>query len=306
MTLNYVKLTDITLDGALDSNYTATGTLSVGYTMNSSLATNGGISEAYSTRIEGEVSCIDPTTSQWYSDYNNSGFSITLGTVSYAIATDSTGYFRTEIEGEYYYDDLQNASITFDTNCSQGIPTFEWMYSQIDSKPIVGNSGYIPNTMTLSGALKNVQTGTELDGTVGVQLLNAADMNLSDLDHVDDDPHVKVTVSGTLKRAGLDDMSLNLTHEYDPDTQTNSSTLAYVYGMTTLNATGTYNDSTEDGNITISSGNGLAMTIVFDNGDIDYNATTPLTKDGRVVGTLDNETGIVRIKYIDGSFESLQ
>ncbi|WP_457599032.1 hypothetical protein, partial [Hydrogenimonas sp.] len=123
---------------------------------------------------------------------------------------------------------------------------------------------------------------------------------------VDDDPHVKVTVSGTLKRAGLDDMSLNLTHEYDPDTQTNSSTLAYVYGMTTLNATGTYNDSTEDGNITISSGNGLAMTIVFDNGDIDYNATTPLTKDGRVVGTLDNETGIVRIKYIDGSFESLQ
>ncbi|WP_457599426.1 hypothetical protein, partial [Hydrogenimonas sp.] len=228
MTLNYVKLTDITLDGALDSNYTATGTLSVGYTMNSSLATNGGFSEKFTTEVDGHVGCTPTDPNSTYVDYANLSFEVTMDDNStYTITTDSYGYFHETIDDKEYADtDFWNASIAFLGTCSNsGIPSIDSLWVDNQADMIVGNSGYIPNTMTLSGALKNVQTGTELDGTVGVQLLNAADMNLSDLDNVDDDPHVKVTVSGTLKRAGLDDMSLNLTHEYDPDTQTNSSTL---------------------------------------------------------------------------------
>ncbi len=301
MTLNYVKVNEITLNGALDQNYTATGTLSIGYTMNSIMAAEGGFTEVWKTEVEGEVGCIDPVTSQWYSDYNNSGFSVNLGNTTYHINTDASGYFRTEIDGEYYYDDLQNAQISFDTNCTQGVQTFEWMNTSTDSDIKIGNSGYIPNSMTLNGSIKNVQTDTEFSGMAGVSLLNAADINVS----ADEDPHARVTLSGTLKRAGLDDMSLNLELEHNPDTKVTDTTLAYVYGATTVNAQGTYNENTKEGNVTVTSGNGLAITVVFDQDGIDYNATTPLTKDGKVVGTLDNETGVDRIKYIDGSFESL-
>ena len=308
MTLNYVKLTDITLDGALDSNYTATGTLSVGYTMNSSLATNGGFSDKFTTEVGGHIGCAPTDPNSNYVDYANLSFEITMDDNStYTVTTDGSGNFHETIEGKEYTDtDFWNASITFLGTCANnGNPSIDSLWADDEADLIVGNSGYVPNTMSFSGVLKNVQSGTELDGTVGVQLLNAADINMTDLDNVNDDPHVKSTLSGTLKRAGLDDMSLNLTHEFDPATKTSHATLAYVYGATTVNAQGIYNENTEDGNVTITSGNGLAMTIVFDSDGIDYNATTPLTKGGKVVGTLDNETGIARIKYIDGSFESL-
>ncbi len=309
ITLNYVKLTDITLDGALDANYTATGTLSVGYTLNSSLATNGGFDEKFMTVVDGHVGCMPPDINSSYIDYANGSFTITMeDNGSYTVTTNEYGHFHATIDDkEYQYTDFQNASISFLDGCdNNGTATIDSLWTDVETDMVVGNSGYIPDTMTLEGVLKNVQTGTELDGTIGAKLLNAADLNLSDPNHVDDDPHIQVTVSGTLKRSGLDDMSLNLNYEYNPQTSTSSGTLAYVYGMTTLNATGIYNELTDDGNVSISSGNGLAMTIIFSDGEIDYDATTPLSKDGRVVGTLDNETGIARIKYIDGSFESLQ
>ncbi len=306
MQLNYVKLNEITLNGALDSNYTASATLNVGYTMNSSLATNGGFTEVYTTEVNGHIGCFN-TSDNSYADYNNSSFEVTMDDNStYTVNTDNNGNFHETIDGkEYYYDDFNNASITFNGTCSNGAaPNIDNMWVDTSSDMKIGNSGYIPNSMTLNGMIKNVQTETELDGTFGVNLMNAADMNLSDMDHVEDDPHVRVMTSGTLKRAGLDNMSLNLQLEYTPDTNMTDASLAYVYGSMTVNAVSHVSDD-GDGNVTVTSGNGLSITIVLNDDEIDYNATTPLMKDGKEVGRLDNGTGVPRIKYIDGSFESL-
>ncbi len=304
--LNYVKLNEITLNGALDSSYTASGTLKVGYAMNSSLAANGGFTEVYTTEVGGHVGCYN-TYDGTYVDYNDSSFDVTMDDNStYTVNTDSYGNFHETIDGkEYYYDDFNNASITFNGTCSNGaVPNVDNIWVDTSSDMKVGNSGYIPDSMTLNGMIKNVQTLTELDGMFGVNLMNAADLNLSDTDHVNDKPHLKVTASGTLKRAGLDDMSLNLQLEHTPDNNMTDATLAYVYGSMTVNAV-SHVSGNGDGNVTVTSGNGLSITVVLDNGDIDYNATTPLMKDGKVVGHLDDTTGVPRIKYIDGSFESL-
>ncbi len=304
--LNYVKLNEITLNGALDSNYTASATLKVGYTMNSSLATNGGFTEVYTTEVGGHVGCYNQSDGT-YVDYANSTFDVNMSDGSgYLVNTDGNGNFDETIDGkEYYYDDFINASVTFNGTCSNGaVPNIDNMWVDTSSDMKVGNSGYIPDSMTLNGMIKNVQTQTELDGTFGVNLMNAADMNLSDMDHVNDKPHLKVTASGTLKRAGLDDMSLNLQLEYRPDNNMTDATVAYVYGPTTVNAVSHVSDD-GDGNVTLTSGNGLSITVVLNDDEIDYNATTPLMKDGKEVGHLDNGTGVPRIKYIDGSFESL-
>ncbi|BBG65082.1 hypothetical protein NNO_0379 [Hydrogenimonas sp.] len=305
--LNYVKLNEVTLNGALDSNYTATATLNVAYTMNTSLATNGGFTEVYTTHVGGHVGCYDSNFA-YYGDFNNSSLTIVMDdNSSYDIVTDSGGSFSKVIEGkEYYYNDFSAATIIFIGSCPSGSSPFvDGLWSNVDADMKVGNNGYIPNSISLNGTIRNVQSGTELDGTVAVTLLNAADMNLSNPDNVNDEPATRTVVSGVLKRTGLDDLSLNITHEFDPATGLNTGSVAYVYGAMTVNIDGTYNENSEDGNITITSGNGVTMTVIFNNGDIDYDATTPLERDGRVIGRLDNDTGIPRIKYIDGSFESL-
>ncbi len=303
-TLNYVKLNELTLNGALDQNYTATGTMSVGYTLNQSMADKGGLSIQHLTNAGGHVGCSNPADPiNPYVDYSNQSFDITMIDNSvYTFFTDIFLIFFETIAGVYTFIDLSFAAVTFNGTCSNGgNPQIDSLWTTNENNYTIGNSGYLPSSMTFSGSLKNVQTETEVAGTMGVTLLNASDINVT----ANEEPHARVTLSGTLKRAGLDDMSLNLAYEFDPATNENNSTFAYVYGAMTVNANGRYNDTTRDGNISLTTGNGLALTVVIDNGNIDYNATTPLTKDGRVIGTLDNSTGIDRIKYIDGSFESL-
>ncbi len=303
--LNYVKLNEITLNGALDSNYAASATLKVGYAMNSSLATNGGFTEVFTTEVNGYVGCYNANDGTYVS-FNNNSLTVTLyDNSTYTLYTDNNGNFYETIAGEYYFNDFINAAIAYDGNCSNGgTPNIDQLWVNTTGDIKGGNSGYIPESMTLDGIIKNLTTQTEFDGTFGVTLMNAADMNLSDLDHVVDEPHLKATAGGVLKRAGFDDMSLNLEVEYNPDTITTNSSLAYVYGTMTVNAV-SHVDDYGDGNVTVTSGNGLSITVVLDNGDINYNTTTPLTKDNKEIGYLDDETGIPRIKYIDGTFESL-
>ncbi|MCF6200980.1 MAG: hypothetical protein L3J42_02440 [Hydrogenimonas sp.] len=305
LTLNYVKLNEITLNGALDQNYSAAGTLGVEYAINSSLEQVGGFSSISYTEVSGQVICIAADTTIPYTG----SFTATLPDGNYTIDTDAYGNFYKKLEGvSYDYNAFSQAIVTYNSSCSNGgQPSLYLYYAGYEEEMVTGNSGYIPNKMSFNGNLKNLQSGTEFDGLIAVELPNIADINMTDLfkDQSDEDPHAILTLSGTLKRSGLNDMSLNLTSEFNPDTNITTASLGYVYGATTVNTNGHYNRASKDGNVTITSGDGFAITIVFNRNGIDYGATTPLTKDGKVVGNLDNETGIDRIKYIDGSFESL-
>jgi|GEM_PF-1484516 len=310
VTPKYLKLQTVTLNGALDSSYSATGTLDIGYTQNGTLAQNGGITEVYTTVVDGHVGCPQGSNPD-YVDYTDASFVVGIDGNTYTVTTDASGHFHQEIEGvEFEYDDFVNADINFTGTCSNGgEPTFDSLYIETDSDEKIGNSGYLPNRLAFSGTIRNEATGSELDGSVAVDLLNAAAMNLSDPDHVKEDPGLKVVLSGTLKRAQIDDTILNVTYQNSLDAANkingHSFQTAYVYGATAVNMTGSFDKEMKNGNLAISSGNGLSITIRFKNGDIDYDNTTPLTKDGREIGRLDNETGVPRIKYIDGSFESL-
>jgi len=305
VTPKYLKLETLTLNGALDRSYSASGTLNVGYTLNSSLAQNGGITETYTTEAGGRLDCA-----------NLDGYSGTVSTTldGTPVSMDvQNGYFRLQVDGQYEFNDIEDflrlGADNFDyvpDDCQE--PTFALDYTNYRSDEKIGNSGYLPNRLAFAGDIRNESSGSELVGNVAIDLLNAAAMDLSDLDHVNEDPKLKVILSGTLKRAQLDDTRLNVTYQNSLDAANkingHSFQTAYVYGSTAVNMAGSFDKEMKNGTLAISSGNGLSITIRFKNGDIDYDNTTPLTKDGRVVGYLGDETG-PRIKYIDGTFEAL-
>ncbi len=68
VTPKYIKLETLTLNGALDRNYSATGTLNVTYTQNSTLASNGGVTEIQTTILDGHVGCYGANN---YEEYAN-------------------------------------------------------------------------------------------------------------------------------------------------------------------------------------------------------------------------------------------
>jgi hypothetical protein len=307
-TPNYAKLDTITLNGALDSSYSATGTLNVTYAINSSLANLGGIQESSETTIGGHLDCASTT-------YN--------GTVTYSLDGEShsftvnDGYFRFTLEGDYDYDEIDaffanNAdSMQYSETCLE--PTYHINFVDNDYDELVGNSGYLPSKITFNGDLKHLGGSgivSEITGNIAVELLNATTMRFTDLGDTEDKPNVKVYIHGTLKRAGLDDTVLNITYRNAVSGDNKRITgqtvnVSYVYGVTSVTIDATLDSDGKNGTVDIASGTGLAITLKIAEGDIDYDNTSPLTKDGRVVGHLDDETGIPRIKYIDGSFESL-
>jgi len=304
--LNYIKLEQIELAGDIGGNvpYSANGKLTIDYTQNQVMLQKGGINEVYTTDIGGSVYCYD-TNGSYIQPYTNAPVTIDINGKVYNVYTNQYGWFETTLNGEYYYDDLIN-QFTFDqTVCPSGSNAqlslnFTHTYSDIEG----GNSGWIPSKMVFEGNLTNNLTNSTLSGKVAVELLNAATIDV----YNNETPQIQLTISGVLERPQFDTLYLDLKYKNDPikvETQ-NMFNLSYVYGNTSVNLDAILDKDMNNGTVSLSSGSGLKNDIAIANGDIDFDKTTPLTKDGSVIGELDNALGVPRIKYVDGTFETLQ
>ena len=162
------------------------------------------------------------------------------------------------------------------------------------------NSGVLPKKVKFVGVIKNTTTNGEVDAELNVELKNAEDMNLSD--GADYEAKLKVTLKGKIKMPERPEMIINLGYENNSDS--NDYSLSYQYNTTVLNARGTLVDD-ENGTIEFTGTSGIKLLVKMENGDPLYGAQSPVSRNGRKIGELQDRDGAPVIKYSDGSFESL-
>jgi len=292
---NFIKLNSVTVQGVVGA-YTVDGSIVVNsYVQNAGMSTQGGFSEVYTTDFGGQVYCTDG------SDYANGYVEITLDGVTHRAYTNNNGYFNTEINGQYDWDDFGTASSTlsFENTCPMdATPQVNLDYVESYNDGDLANSGWVPNDLTYEGSIS--RTGASIDGTLNVQWTNAATMNLvSETQRAE----VNVRVNGTLQIPERPEMLVTLTFE---NTQTaNTVGASYSYDATVINVTGDFDAEMENGDVVVTTHTGLRADLNVVNGDLVLDGTGTVTKDGVAVGTLEERSNVPVIAYIDGSFESL-
>ncbi len=203
-----------------------------------------------------------------------------------------------EIEGELAYRDITD-NIHYEPNgCPEGDNGIvEVNDFDTDSDKKVGNSGWLPNDITLEGAIG--RTGASLRGTLNAKWLNAATMDPSN-DQAK--AFVKVDFEGRLKMPERPEMLTTI--NFESGAQSNKFDASYTYDSTVIKLLGKFDSEMEKGTVDITSHTGIKATLVFDDG-LKTDGTSKVTKDGKVIGSLEEREDAPVIKYLDGSFESL-
>jgi hypothetical protein len=163
------------------------------------------------------------------------------------------------------------------------------------------NSGIIPKVATFIGTITNTNTAASLVGTLSVDVLNAATINL--LSAEPKNPQLNVAYNGKLKMPSRPEMVVNL--GYTNPEQKNNFTFSYSYDATVVNGTGNFDKDVKNGTIVLTNHLGLESTIKVANGDVVYGDDSSVKKGGKLIGKLGQREGLPVIEYTDGTFESL-
>jgi hypothetical protein len=231
------------------------------------------IDTAYSTTSEGEVEFKSVKLTSSNLEVKNAKYSIT-GTL--AIPTYVT-----------------NSSIA-----SKGF--MEKLEEDEDDDGDIYNSGLLPAKASFKGVIKSLNNDTTLDGTLNLEFLNAKTIDLTSEDQI---PSVKTKFSGTIKVA--DHKELSTTLNYNNQNDKNSFDLTYSYDSIVVNGKGSFDKDMENGAIDFSNQNGINAKLTIKNGEVVYGKDSSVTKDGKVIGELQDRKDAPIIKYIDGTIESL-
>lgn len=168
-----------------------------------------------------------------------------------------------------------------------------------DEEESFNNSKMIPKVVTFTGNITNTDTTASLTGTLSVDWLNAATMNLTDASN--DEPSVDVSFNGTLQMPARPEMVVNLGYT----NSNNHFTFSYSYDATVINGIADFDKEMQNGTIVLTNHLGLEATIKQLNGETVYGPQSSVKKGGKVIGELQRREDVPVIKYIDGTFESL-
>jgi len=168
-----------------------------------------------------------------------------------------------------------------------------------DEEESFNNSKMIPKVVTFTGNITNTDTTASLTGTLSVDWLNAATMNLTDASN--DEPSVDVSFNGTLQMPARPEMVVNLGYT----NSNNHFTFSYSYDATVINGIADFDEEMQNGTIVLTNHLGLEATIKQLNGETVYGPQSSVKKGGKVIGELQRREDVPVIKYIDGTFESL-
>ncbi len=195
---------------------------------------------------------------------------------------------------------IKDSHVTI-TSSSCRNPQISYFDIYLDAKERVYNSGYVPTKIVFNGKLSNTSNDSYIWGKVDIDWLNAKTINLVNGDG--EIAELNLSINGKLKISNRPEMILNL--GYANTNEKNQFTLNYVYGSTSLTGRGDFDISGKNGEIVLSSHNGIKAVIKVQNGKIVYGSQSIVTRNGEVVGELQERRGVPVIKYVDGTFESL-
>ena len=162
------------------------------------------------------------------------------------------------------------------------------------------NSGVLPKKAKFVGSIINTVTNGAINGELNVEWKNVEDINLTD--DSEEEAALDITLQGKIKMPDRPEMILNL--GYENKTDANDYFLSYQYDTTVLNATGSLVED-QNGTIEFTGTNGIKLVVTLENGDPLYGEKSPVTRNGRKIGELQERAGVPVISYVDGSFESL-
>jgi len=289
---NYFKLNNILLQGKVGT-YTIDGSLVVNtYTQNLKLASKGGMYEVEKGFYHGMISCP-------YSAVLDANITLTYNGVTYEPSWSNNSYEYMfgfdEIPVNLDYNEVIN-DMDFEATCANSTDMPElviydsWGYSETN----IANSGWLPSDLSFEGAIS--RTGALLKGTINAKWLNADHM---DLEANDATPIVDVKFDGTLEMPERPKMLATLQFE---NSAGNELFASYSYDTTVINLSALLDAQMQPLEASITTHNGLDLEIVVNDDD---SVEGSLTKDGKLVGTVEERNGAPVIKYIDGTFESL-
>ncbi len=317
LTANFIQFDGGKIVGKVDG-YQLDGVLKISeYVSNTSIKDDGWEKKDYTTNINGQLFCFD----------NNQRTSISSGVVQYTdkhsvthdINISSDGYFRREIIGNIddlsegsggnamnvgpdyslpYYTLSDNIKV-IDTNCT--LIKKQYMEVHVRSDREFYNSGKLPKKLSFTGSIKNTKTSGEISGEVKVDWLNAKSINM--IKGSKEKPEVEASINGKIKMPSRPEMTLTL--GYKNPSQHNNFTFSYAYDATTISGIGAFDKDMQDGKVTLTTHEGVKFIIKVEKGDITYGDDSPVTRNGRRVGTLEERESVPVIKYTDGTFESL-
>lgn len=302
---NYFKLHNITMQGIV-GGYTIDGSIAVNsYVQNEGLAPKGGIEVIADTYFSGQATCSDGFTS---TPYANALVQITLDGVTHDVYTYSDGWYYGMISGAYDINNFENAlyapdALNYvtvnDSVCPTGstASTFvQWAFT--DTYENIANSGWLPNDITFTGAIS--RTGASIEGTLNAKWLNAKTIDLENSLEV---PFVNVTLNGKLQMPERPLMLMSLSFENDATHNTLGA--SYSYDATVINMSALFDTDMNNGDVVITTHTGLQADINIVDDGITTAVTGTITKDGGLVGTLEERLDVPVVAYTDGSFESL-
>jgi hypothetical protein len=209
---------------------------------------------------------------------------------------DSAEYVRFEVPLNLDYNEWFD-SIEWNASCAgvdQNITLHiyeSWGYDEEE----LANSGWVPADVTFEGSI--VKDDVSMDGLLHLVWTNATDINLTS-DENEENPEVNATFNGTLQMgANTPEMQVNL----EGSTSTNSASMAYTYGTTAVNMDMKHDPANDSTTFEATNQLGHRFILIEANGQYEGN----LTKNGKLLGEVEERNGAPVIKYYDNSFESL-
>ena len=163
------------------------------------------------------------------------------------------------------------------------------------------NSGKLPKKVSYSGSIKNTATKGEISGTLNVDWLNAATMDLTE--NADATALVDVSLAGKIKMPSRPEMLLNI--GYKNPANKNNFTFGYAYASTTINGSGAFDKEMRNGTLVFTTHKGIVFNVIIKDKKVVYGAKSSVMRDGTKLGELQDREGVPVIKYTDGTFESL-
>ncbi len=201
------------------------------------------------------------------------------------------------------YDNIKNAFVLDQNACQTNYtPQIEWLNFH-NEDDIVTNSGWLPNNITFTGTIKDINTSVELDGTISATATN--------LSTVKDGEVVTGTIHASVDLKRPDYKTITVNADYTSKTNEDDITLSYLNDNNIwITIDGKYyykpNSKTKliSGVVNITSTDGLKTTLqINSDGDVENNAT--VYYDNTAIGTVQPDDDVNIIKYSDGTFESL-
>jgi len=210
-----------------------------------------------------------------------------------------------------FYEDIEDINYSIFEGVKVDMTAGEYAYngvltvpSYVSNDTLNGNNGYLPEKIVYHGMIQNSTTGAKLDADLAVTWLDAKSMNF---DTEQQDPHLKVTLTGDLQRPSMPETKIVLGYDDPLTSDSKIVTFAYAYDKTNVEGKGVFDKEMDNGKVIISGNDGIEAVVKVVNGDVVYGEENSyVTRNGTKIGYLTERNSVPVIMYNDGTFESLQ